>query len=129
MSTSASRASAAIEERASSPRSSSADCGPSLYFRIADDSDSERGNLEERPVSFVTYGRDDETDNWRSVVARGTLERTTNEDIALEALEGLERVTINLVDIFDEPTSEVSFSFFRLVPDTLTGRKEEPRGP
>jgi nitroimidazol reductase NimA-like FMN-containing flavoprotein (pyridoxamine 5'-phosphate oxidase superfamily) len=99
-----------------------------LYFRLAEDTDSEKGELDGRAVSFVAYGRADETGDWRSVIAHGELERTTNEEIAVETLEGLERVTIPLVDIFGEPTSDIDFGFFRLVPDSLTGRKEEPMG-
>lgn len=98
-----------------------------LYFRLADDPDSEKGILEGRPSSFVVHAHGEE--GWRSVVAHGELERTTDEDIALETLEGLERVTIPLVDIFGVPTSDVSFEFFRLSPETLTGRKEAPMGP
>lgn len=96
-----------------------------LYFRLAADDESEKGSLDGRSVSFVTYGRDEESGDWQSVVAHGTLERTRDEEIAIETLEGLERVTIPLVDIFGEPTSDVDFEFFRLVPETLTGRREE----
>lgn len=99
-----------------------------LYFRLAEDADSEKGELDGRPVSFVTYARD-EADDWQSVVARGNLERTRDEEIALETLQGLERVEIPIFDIFGAPTSDVTFEFFRLVPETLTGRKETPSGP
>jgi nitroimidazol reductase NimA-like FMN-containing flavoprotein (pyridoxamine 5'-phosphate oxidase superfamily) len=99
-----------------------------LYFRLATDSDSEKGQLDGRNVSFVTYLRDDETEEWGSVVAHGDLERTTNDEIALDTLQGLERVDIPIVDIFGAPTSDVEFGFFRLVPDELTGRKEEQMG-
>lgn len=98
-----------------------------LYFRLAADSDSEKGELTGRQVSFVTHDQLD--GDWASVVASGTLERTTDEDIQLETLEGLERVTIPLVDIFGSPTRDVDFEFFRLVPDSFSGRKEAPMGP
>lgn len=99
-----------------------------LYFRLAEDADSEKGDLDGRSVTFVTYAQDDETERWKSIIARGELERTTNEEIAVETLEGFERVTIPLVDIFGEPTSDIDFGFFRVVPETLTGRREEPMG-
>jgi len=37
---------------------------------------------------------------------------------------GFEGVTIPFVDIFGDRPADVSFSFYRLVPETLTGRKE-----
>lgn len=92
-----------------------------FYFRLATGPDSEKGNLSDRAVSFVTYGRDD---GWRSVVARGRLEDVTEEAIATETLDGLDHVDIPLLDVFDRPTRTVSFEFFRLLPEELTGLKE-----
>lgn len=94
-----------------------------FYFRIADHPESQKGDLGGRPVSFVTYDHDD-SGEYRSVVAQGTLEPTVDDDIATETLTGLERVTIPYVDIFGEPPGDVDFEFYRLVPDRLTGRKE-----
>ncbi|KYH25924.1 pyridoxamine 5'-phosphate oxidase [Halalkalicoccus paucihalophilus] len=92
-----------------------------LYFRLAVGADSGKGELNGRDVSFVTYDR---ADGWRSVVANGRLEDVDEESIATETLEGLDRVDIPLVDMFDEPTRTVSFEFFRLVPEEISGRKE-----
>lgn len=94
-----------------------------FYFRLAVGSDTEKGDLADRAVSFVVHGTG-EDGSWRSVVATGRLEATTDEGIATETLEGLERVTIPFVDIFGEPPREVAFEFYRLAPETLTGRKE-----
>ena len=93
-----------------------------FYFRLAVDSASEKGDLADRAVTFVTYGQ--QNDTWQSVVAGGRLEATTTESIATETLQGLERVHIPLVDIFGRPPRDVQFEFYRLVPDELTGRKE-----
>ena len=93
-----------------------------FYFRLATDGDSEKGELADRPVSFVTYDQTD--DEWQSVVAAGVLESTANEEIATETLAGLERVTIPYVDIFGEPLEDVSFEFYRLDPASLTARQE-----
>ncbi|QLG61853.1 pyridoxamine 5'-phosphate oxidase family protein [Halorarum salinum] len=92
-----------------------------FYFRLADGDEGAKGDLEGRPVTFVTYG---EEEGWRSVVARGRLEGVRSEGIATETLEGLDRVDIPLVDIFHAPLREVAFEFYRLVPDELTGRVE-----
>lgn len=95
-----------------------------FYFRIADLPPERKGELNGRGVTFVTYGVDEEIGGYVSVVAQGSLERTRDDDIATETLEGLERVTIPYVDIFGDRPANIEFSFYRLVPETLTGRKE-----
>ncbi len=98
--------------------------GTTFYFRLAVGPDSEKGELADRPVTFVSYGREDTEENWQSVIAKGRLEATTEESAALESLEGLQQVHIPLVDIFGRPAKDVPFEFYRLVPDELTGRAE-----
>lgn len=98
--------------------------GTTFYFRLAVGSDSEKGDLADRPVTFVSYGREGAEETWQSVVARGRLEATTEESAALESLEGLQQVHIPLVDIFGRPAKDVPFEFYRLVPDEVTGRQE-----
>jgi len=98
-----------------------------FYFRLAVGPDSEKGDLDGRPVAFVTYGTGD-GGRYRSVVARGELENIESAAVGTAALDGLDHVDIPLVDIFDEPTRVVSFEFLRLVPDELTTRAETPSG-
>lgn len=98
-----------------------------FYFRLAVDDDSDKGQLDERPVTFVTHRERD--DGWQSVVASGRLASTMETAIATDTLEGLERVEIPLVDIFGRPPRVVSFEFFRLVPDEIDGRKEVDTSP
>lgn len=93
-----------------------------FYFRLAVGPDSGKGDPAERAVTFVAYGEADDT--WRSVVASGRLEETTEKSIANETLKGFEQVQIPLVDIFGRPPGEVPFRFYRLVPDEITSRKE-----
>lgn len=93
-----------------------------FFFRLATGRESEKGELANRAVSFVAYGETD--DGWRSVVAEGRLERTSDESISTQSLDGLQRVTIPYVDVFERPLRQVTFEFFRLDPDELTGRKE-----
>lgn len=97
-----------------------------FYFRFAVGSGSGKGDLDGRPVSFVSYRRVD--GRWHSVVAGGRLESTTDGDVAVESLEGLERAHIPLFDVFDEPTAEVPFEFYRLRPRSLTARAEASTG-
>ena len=93
-----------------------------FYFRLALGAGRETRDLAGRAVSFVTYGWTDA--GWRSVVATGSLEGTTEDSIGIETLQGLDRTHIPLVDIFGKPPKEVSFGFYRLIPTALTTRKE-----
>lgn len=93
-----------------------------FYFRLAVGSDSDKGDVAGRHVTFVVYGRQD--DDWQSVVAKGRLEATTEPSIATESLQGLQQVHIPLVDIFGRPVRDVPFEFYRLVPEEITARKE-----
>jgi len=91
-----------------------------FYFRLAVGGGRSKGELPDRPVSFVTYDVAD--GDWHSVVAEGRLEDVDQPDIETETLAGLDHVDIPLFDSFDEPTRAVSFEFYRLVPERLTAR-------
>lgn len=60
-----------------------------FYFRLSVTADGGKGELNERPVSFVTY-RETER-GWQSVVARGQLEDVEKEGIETASLAGLEQ--------------------------------------
>ncbi|AFK20217.1 pyridoxamine 5'-phosphate oxidase family protein [Haloferax mediterranei ATCC 33500] len=91
-----------------------------FYFRLA--LGGNKSDVIDRAVTFVTYSHED--DEWRSVVASGRLEEVSEESIATESLQGLERVHIPLVDIFGVPSRDVPFGFYRLTTEKLTSRKE-----
>lgn len=96
-----------------------------FYLRLAVGREHAKGDPTDSPVSLVVHGEVD--GRWHSVVARGRLERTTDDDIAIETLEGLDRVDIPYVDIFERPLRQVDFEFFRLDPTDLTARTEADR--
>ncbi|WP_254271581.1 pyridoxamine 5'-phosphate oxidase family protein [Haloarcula marina] len=100
--------------------------GDVFYFRLAVGPDSSKPELNDRAASFVVHREEDE--RWRSVVADGRLEDAHEESIATDTLDGMDRVEIPLIDIFDNPTRVVSFEFYRLVPRHLTGRVESRPG-
>lgn len=93
-----------------------------FYFRLSVGSSTEE--FDGRYVSFVTY--DEAEEGWWSIVATGQLEDIEREEIATTSLDGLDRVHIPLVDMFDAPTREVTFDFLRLVPESFTGLREVP---
>lgn len=93
-----------------------------FYFRLAAEPDSEKGDLDERAITFVVHGEVD--DRWHSVVVEGRLVSTDDEAIETEALEGFDRTHIPLIDIFGQPPRTVSFEFYRLDPDRIGARQE-----
>ena len=97
-----------------------------LHFRLALPEGSTKGELLDRPVSFVTHGHTDE--GWRSVVATGDLEDVSELPPESAAIQERWAIAIPLVDVFEVPPDEVSFHPFRLVPDRMTGRKAVGRG-
>ncbi|MFC5277592.1 pyridoxamine 5'-phosphate oxidase family protein [Halorubrum rubrum] len=99
-----------------------------LYFRLSVGPDREKGEIDDRAVTFVTYGERD--GRWRSVAASGRLVSTTDESVAEETIEGLERTgRIPIVDVFGESTAEVAFAFCRLDPERFTTRIERSMEP
>lgn len=97
-----------------------------FYFRLAVESDSAKVDLLDRPVTLVVHGSEQGT--WRSVVASGHLTETTDESVGTEALQGFERVQIPLRDVFGKPPGQVTFKFYLLDPDSLTGLRESRTG-
>ncbi|ELY45984.1 pyridoxamine 5'-phosphate oxidase family protein [Natronorubrum tibetense] len=97
-----------------------ADAG-NFYFRLSFPPDSSKSDVIDRPVSFVVF--DETDDGWRSVVATGSLEELADAPAESAAVQGMWAVQIPTVDVFDRPREEISFRDFRLVPETLTGRK------
>ncbi|WP_256403756.1 pyridoxamine 5'-phosphate oxidase family protein [Halorubrum salinum] len=99
-----------------------------FYFRLAVGEESGKAEPTERDATFVTYG--ERGDRWKSVVASGRLVSTADESLSTEALAGLERTSrIPIVDVFGKPTNQVTFEFYRLDPDRLTGRAERSMEP
>ena len=94
-----------------------------FYLRLAVGPDSEKGDLAARPATLVID--DVGEDAVRSVVARGHLESVEESAIGTDALEGLGRVHIPLYDVFELPTEEMPFEFYRLDPVELTSRTAE----
>jgi len=94
-----------------------------FYFRlgIAEDGQKSEYVADRRPVSLVVH--DDAEGTWQSVVATGQLQEVTESAIWSEAMQGLSRVEIPLVDIFDRPAQEVTFRFFQLSPTSVSGRE------
>jgi nitroimidazol reductase NimA-like FMN-containing flavoprotein (pyridoxamine 5'-phosphate oxidase superfamily) len=96
--------------------------GGRFFFRLAFPDGSGKVDVVESPVTFVTHRQPD--GRWRSAIATGTLEEVTDDDYDFTTLAGTWAVELPLVEMFERPTREVTFRYFRLVPDELTGREE-----
>ncbi|MCL9816693.1 pyridoxamine 5'-phosphate oxidase family protein [Natronocalculus amylovorans] len=95
-----------------------------FFFRLAHAprSDELPSKPTQNPVTFVTFS--ETPTGWHSAIASGTLTGISEPAVDDVAAEALRRIHIPLVDIYDHPTKEVEFAFFRLDPETLSGRKE-----
>ncbi|WP_256391947.1 pyridoxamine 5'-phosphate oxidase family protein [Natronoarchaeum rubrum] len=93
-----------------------------FYFRLSFPDEGGKAEFLDHPVAFVAHGRED--GQWRSAVATGQLEEVSDAPYESMQVQGLWAVRIPRVDIFDRPPEDVPFRDFRLVPDTLDGRKE-----
>lgn len=93
-----------------------------FYYRLSVPQGSRKEDLVDNPVSFVTH---DETDTgWRSVVATGRLSDTADAPYESTEIQGMWGIRIPIVDVFERPPREMTFRYFSLDPDTMTGRKE-----
>ncbi len=93
-----------------------------FYLRLSFPPGSGKEAVIDEPVSLVVY--EETADGWRSVVATGRLEELADLPHESMAIQGMWAVDIPTVDVFDRPRSEIEFHDFRLVPETVTGRKE-----
>ncbi|GAB3031444.1 pyridoxamine 5'-phosphate oxidase family protein [Natronobiforma cellulositropha] len=93
-----------------------------FYFQLSTPKDGRKQELVDEPVSFVVHR---ETDHgWRSVVASGSLTDVTEAPAESALIQGMWAIEIPAVDVFERPRREVTFRYFRLEPETMTGRKE-----
>ena len=93
-----------------------------FYFQLSFTRESRKADLVDEQVSFVVHR---ETDHgWRSVVTTGSLRDVTDAPAESAVIQGMWAIRIPAVDIFERPRREVAFRYFRLDPETLTGRKE-----
>jgi hypothetical protein len=95
-----------------------------FYLRLAFGPDSDKQEVadDRQPVSFVVHDRNG--GRWRSVVVTGRLEEVTEAAIDSDVVQAMRRIHIPLVDVFDRHPRELTFRFFRLSPEQLSGRKQ-----
>lgn len=94
----------------------------SFYFRLGFGESSRKSRFVEAgsPATFVVYDRLQE--RWYSVVARGTLEPITADEITTDIANHLRRGELPLVEVWDEPAANLEFELYRMAIDDLSGR-------
>lgn len=96
--------------------------GPSFYFRLGSDEDSEKPAFIEssETARFVVFGRTD--DRWRSVIAAGPLDRIDASALTADIASALRQADLPLFGIWEAPRDALEFEIYRLAPAELTGR-------
>lgn len=97
--------------------------GRALYVRFGFAPDSEKRRFVDDGVTASLVITDD-TDGWRSVIARGTLTEVSEPAIDSGAAQSIRQMDIPYVTIYETPATEMEFELYRLSPESLTGRKE-----
>ncbi|ELY45163.1 pyridoxamine 5'-phosphate oxidase family protein [Natronorubrum sulfidifaciens] len=95
--------------------------GGDLYFQLVSEPDSEKlAFIETTDVATLTVFTDTPA---RSVLVRGPLESVPDADRARASSAIAANATIPTLNVSpDSPTEALSFEFYRLVPQDLTGR-------
>ena len=97
-----------------------------IYLRLAFAPESEKRAFVNATSTVSLVVDDDTADGWKSVVARGHLAEVTEAALDSTIVEAMRTMDIPFVTIYDRPSAELAFEMYRLEPDELTGRKEEP---
>ena len=101
-----------------------ADAG-AFYIRCAFAPESTKREFVDDGVTASLVVTDD-TGGWRSVVVRGPLTGVSEPAIESGIAESIRDIDIPYVTIHGTPATEMEFELYRLDPESVTGRKEQP---
>jgi len=101
------------------------DDAESFYIRCGFAPDSEKRRFVDDGVTASLVITDD-TGTWRSVIARGSLTEINEPAIEGGAAQSIRRMNIPYVTIHETPATAMEFELYRLDPESVTGRKEQP---
>jgi len=96
-----------------------------FYIRCGFAPDSEKRRFVDDGVTASLVITDD-TGTWRSVIARGQLTEISEPAIEGGAAQSIRRMNIPYVTIHETPATAMEFELYRLDPESVTGRKEQP---
>jgi nitroimidazol reductase NimA-like FMN-containing flavoprotein (pyridoxamine 5'-phosphate oxidase superfamily) len=102
--------------------------GRDLYFQFVSEPGSQKlAFVRTTDAATLTVF---ETDPARSVVVRGRVERVPEDERSVAAAAVAANATIPTLNTSpDTPTENLDVSFYRLVPETVTGRRFALRAP
>lgn len=92
-----------------------------VFFRFGYGSESQKRTFVEasRRASFVVYEETEE--GWKSVVARGPLERLTTDTADSTVVEAVRNLDIPYVTVHDHPEDQLDFEIVRLEVQEVDG--------
>ena len=96
-----------------------------FYIRCGFTPDSEKRRFVDDGVTASLVITDD-TGTWQSVIARGSLTEIAEPAIEGGAAQSIRRMNIPYVTIHETPATAMEFELYRLDPESVTGRKEQP---
>ena len=96
-----------------------------FYIRCGFAPDSRKRRFVDDGVTASVVVTDD-TEGWRSVIARGALTEVSEPAVGGGAAQSIRRMDIPYVTIHETPATAMEFELYRLTPEELTGRKEHP---
>jgi len=96
--------------------------GDRFYIRLVSSSDSEKSEFvgTERPARLVAYEEDG--DSYRSVIAKGILERIERDELDVEHIEQYGDAKRPLFEVWGAGKPELDIDLYRLTADEITGR-------
>jgi len=96
-----------------------------VYIRCGFAPDSEKRRFVDDGVTASLVITDD-TGTWQSVIVRGSLTEIAEPAIEGGAAQSIRRMNIPYVTIHETPATAMEFELYRLAPESVTGRKEQP---
>ncbi|MFC7072910.1 pyridoxamine 5'-phosphate oxidase family protein [Halovenus rubra] len=98
-----------------------------FYMRLVSTPESEKRTfLDSSPeIRLVIYDGTDDQTMYRSVVAAGTLEERTPEDLSVTEIEQYGEAKRPLFEIWGKGRDELDIKLYEFQPDTIEGRQTE----
>lgn len=94
-----------------------------FYFRLGFTEDSEKKDFIEEDAKTRAVLYDKINGDWKSVIAKGTMESIDEDDMDIDIVRQLSRAEVPLLGIWEDSIEEIEFTIYKLIVDEITGRK------
>ncbi|WP_049915590.1 pyridoxamine 5'-phosphate oxidase family protein [Haloferax mucosum] len=96
-----------------------------FYLRLVSTPESEKRQFLTSSPSARLVVHEADGDSYRSIIADGTLERVSPDDLTVERIVQYGDAKRPLFEIWGETKRNLDIQLFELTPDTLSGREVE----